>query len=84
MKINISIDDDLLVRLDSVADSNYMSRSGLISYAVVQYLNQQEVVKAITDVSLAMRKIADNNELDAESRQQLEDFERIIKMAVGK
>lgn len=83
MKINISIDDELLKRIDSYADDNYMSRSGLFSLAVVQYLNQQEAFKAIRDMSLCMRKIADTGKVDHETVEQLEDFERICKMIMG-
>lgn len=82
-KVQISIDDELLTRLDKVADTNYMSRSGLISVACTQYINAQEVILAVNEMSLAMRKIADNNKVDNETMQQLEDFERISKMLIG-
>ena len=36
MKVNISLDDELMKRLDDYADRNYMSRSGLISLACTQ------------------------------------------------
>ena len=75
MKVNVTLDDELMQRVDNYADRNYMSRSGLISLAVTQYLNQQEVILAIKDVSLAIRKIADI--------EQFEDFERLSKMFLG-
>jgi len=34
MKVTISLDDDLMHRVDSYADENYMSLSGLISLAL--------------------------------------------------
>lgn len=79
-KINISIDDSLLERVDKVADEHYMSRSGLISQSVIQYLNQFETVSAIKSISLCMNKIADQGEIDEESKKQLEDFERICRL----
>lgn len=79
-KINISIDDKLLERLDRVADSNYMSRSGLISTACAQYINTNEVIVAIKDMSVAMRKIADLGTVDHETMEQLEDLERVCKV----
>jgi len=79
-KIQISIDDALLEKVDICSDEMYMSRSGFLSYAAVQVVNQGLMIKAITDVSLAMRKIADNGEVDEESKQQLADFERLINM----
>lgn len=79
-KISITVDDELLSRIDTFADRNYMSRSGLFSLSATQYLNSQEVFLAIKDISLAMRKIADTGDIDDDTRQQLEDFERFSKM----
>lgn len=79
-KVQISIDDELLEKIDICADEMYMSRSGFISYAASQFVNQGIMIKAITDISLAMRKIADSGEIDDISKQQLGDFERLISM----
>ncbi len=85
MKVGITIDDELLKRIDSFADENYMSRSGLLSVAATQYLNALEVQSAIKDISLAMRKIADTGKVDHDVMEQLEDFERLAKyMTNGK
>lgn len=84
MKVNITLNDDLLARIDQYADSNYMSRSGLISLAVTQYLNAADVTTAIKDMALCMRKIADTGTIDHETMEQLEDFERLSKMLIGK
>lgn len=83
MKVTITLDDELMQRVDSYADENYMSRSGLISLACTQFLNSADVTKAVKDMALAMRKIADKGEIDEESKQQLEDFERLSKMLYG-
>lgn len=85
MKVGITLDDELLKRIDSYADENYMSRSGLLSVAATHYLNALEVQSAIKDISLAMRKIADTGKVDHETLEQLEDFERLAKfMTYGK
>lgn len=80
MKVNITLDDELMKRLDDYADRNYMSRSGLMSLAVTQYLNANEMILAVKDMALCMRKIADNGTVDHETMEQLEDFERFAKM----
>ena len=43
-KINISIDDELLKKADNFAKEIYTSRSGLISRALVNYMNNQEAI----------------------------------------
>lgn len=82
-KINISIDDNLLERLDRVADSNYMSRSGLISMACAQYINSNEVIVAIKDMALCMHKIADEGTIDHETMERIEDIQRVCKLLVS-
>lgn len=84
MKVQITLDDALMERVDAYADENYMSRSGLLSLAVTQYLNAAEVTKAVKEMAVCMRKIADNGTLDHETMEQLEDFERLSKMLVMK
>lgn len=83
MKVQVSLDDELVNRIDSYADANYMSRSGLISYATTQFLNQSDVIMAIKNISLAMSKIADTGNIDEETMQQLKDYERMCKMFTG-
>lgn len=84
MKVQITLDDALMKRVDAYADENYMSRSGLLSLAVTQYLNAAEVTKAIKEMAVCMRKIADNGTVDHETMEKLEDFERLSKMLVMK
>ena len=82
MKINISLDDELVKRIESYADANYMSRSGFISLACTQYLASADIVTAIKNISLAMSKIADTGEVDEETQKQLEDYERLANLLV--
>lgn len=82
-KVQISIDDSLLERIDNYADNNYLTRSGLVTIATNQYLNSVEVISAVKDMSISMRKIADQGYVDQETMEQLEDFERIAKVLVG-
>lgn len=83
MKVQITLDDDLMSRVDTYADENYMSRSGLISLAVTQFLNAADVTRAVKDMSFAMRKIADTGTIDEDTQKQLDDFERLSKILTG-
>lgn len=80
MKINISLDEELVKRIEDYADRNYMSRSGCISFACTQFLNQEDAARAVTDLAVTMRKIADSGKVDNHTREKLEDFERIANM----
>lgn len=82
MKVNITLDDELLKRVDEYADKTYISRSGLISLAVTQYLNTNEMILAVKDMAVSMRKIADMGKVDEQTMEELKDFERLSNMLV--
>jgi hypothetical protein len=46
-------------------------------------MNSQEAILAINDMALAIRKIADEGDVDEETLQQLKDFERMSQMLLG-
>lgn len=79
-KINISINDDLLERLDNYANENYTTRSGLIGTALSEYLNSREVIMLVKNLSLAVGKIAETGNLDDDTMRKLEDFERATRI----
>ena len=81
-KINISIDDRLLSRADNFADDNYTSRSGLITLALSQYLNQQELFTAVKEINLTIKKVAETSTMDEESKKQLDNFEKLCSLLI--
>ena len=83
MKLQISLDDELVSRIDNCADRNYMTRSGFISQACVQFLNQNELVSSINRISYAVLKAAENNDIDEDTRRQLEEFQIMVKVMTG-
>jgi predicted transcriptional regulator len=82
-KINISINDDLLQRLDEYADHTYNTRSGTITLALSQLLGADELIRGVSSMSLAMQKIADTGNIDDETMKELEDFQRLANMLVA-
>ena len=66
IKVNVTLDEELMRRVDEYAEENYLNRSSLVSLATTQFLNAADVTKAIRDMAFAMRKIADNGEIDDE------------------
>lgn len=83
-KIQISLDDELLKRVDTYADDNYMSRSGLITLAATQFLNANEVTKAIVSLNATMQAIKETGNLDHETMEQLEDWQRLANLLTSK
>lgn len=78
MKINISIDDALLQRVDAYADANYMSRSGFISLACAQFLNQNEALISLGEMANAFRKMVETGTITDEDRKNLLYLETLV------
>lgn len=79
-KVQISIDDKLLERIDTYAEENFISRSGLISMGMCDYLNSKETMRLIKNLGVAVQKIADQGIVDDDTMKQIEDFERLCKI----
>ena len=84
VKVNITVDEELMQRVDAYAEENYLNRSSLISLATTQFLNAADVTKAVKDMAFCMRKIAETGTLDDETKEQLEDLERFSRMLTGR
>lgn len=80
MKITITMDDRLLERIDKFADDNYMSRSGFISIASTQYLNQNEFISVVRSIGSVMKKIADTGNVDEAMIKELNMYTEMIKL----
>lgn len=83
MKINISINDDLLARVDKYVDQNYTTRSGVIAFALSQYLASQEVFGLLRSMNIAMQRIADQGTVDEETYKELEKLQAVCKALVN-
>ncbi len=73
-KVNISLDEDLLKRADDYADANYLTRSGLFTVALNQYLVQREAIAAVKQMSIAFKRIADSGKFDEKTISELAEF----------
>ena len=80
MKVGITMDPQLMERADVYAKGHYLTRSGLIAHALNTYLNSVEMIDYMRDLTVLMRKIADNNAVDEETLTQLQDLERVAAM----
>lgn len=80
VKLNITIDEELMRRVDEYCEENFLNRSALFSISVSEHLNAYAASKAIQDMALTMRKIADSGKADPELLKDLEQFEAIAKM----
>ena len=83
-KISISIDDDLLRRLDDYCDKNFFTRSGCIAMSVNQTLLTDEVRCALSNMAKAFEMISERGEITEENKKALEEFKIIANVFGGK
>lgn len=79
-KINISIDDELLEKIDNLAEDNFTSRSGFISMGMNEFVKSKEIISAIKSMSVSMAKIATLGTIDDDTQKELETFQAICGM----
>lgn len=84
MKLQITMDEELLKDLDKYCEANYMNRSWAISQGIVQLINQQKIVDSMYNVSVAVRRASENGNIDEETKKEIETFETLTKMFAGK
>lgn len=82
VRIQISVDEELLAKVDQYAEDNYTSRSGVFVQGAANIVNQAAVLSAVRNISLAMRKIADSGNVDPSALEQFKDFERMVNIIV--
>ena len=83
-KVQISVDPELLGRVDRFAEDNYTSRSAVFAMGAAQLINQQLAVSALLDIAVTMKRIADEGKVDDEARRELDDFARLANVLAGK
>lgn len=84
MKVNVSLDDELLKKVDEFADEYYLSRSALIALALKQFISADEVKKAIKELSVSMSRIAESGSVSDEDQKKLSDLMTFCKVLSGR
>ena len=55
MRVTMTLNDDLLKRIETYAKANYMNRSSVVSFACNQFLMANELQSLMVDVKRAMQ-----------------------------
>ena len=79
-KINISISEELAKRVDEYCERNYISRSALFAQSANQFLLEQSIPQVLGEMSVAFKRMADNNAIDEENMKKLNDFMYLAKL----
>jgi len=77
VKVTISIDPDLLEKIDSFADENGMTRSGMIGLAAKQYLQACEAMPSMTQIIGKMANMFTDKFFKMSEQEQLEQIDML-------
>lgn len=80
VKIQITLEQDLLDRIEAYADRNGLTRSSMLAYAATQLMRQDEALASMATVAASMRRIADSGEISDDDKKQLEQFEAVASL----
>ncbi len=80
MKIQISMNDEVIERVDQYAKEHYMSRSGVLTMAAIQLINQDDLMKALKSMTISMERIADKGGVDQDILNDLEKWKSILQV----
>lgn len=83
MRINVTMPEDLISRLDEYAQENHVSRSALICMASSQFLMAHEMRSTLREIKNAMKSIAETKDLTEEQSKQMDDICRAIALMNG-
>lgn len=83
VKLQITLEEELLNSVDDYCDKNYMNRSWLISQALVQVLNQQKMIDSLVNVSIALKNVSEQGCIDDATKKEMEQFESLCKMIIS-
>ena len=82
-KFNVSMSDELLDKVDRYSERNFISRSGLLSLAVSQYLKQDDIMNLMLNLNAAVQKIARTGSVDDSVQKDLEDFRIMMNLLLS-
>ena len=84
MRVNMTLNDELLKRIDTYAKDNYMNRSSVVSFACNQFLTSVELTSLMVDMKRAMQKIADSGTCTPEQMKEFEKYEALCDIVVSR
>ena len=84
VKVQITLEEELLNMVDDYCDKNFMNRSWLISQSLMQVLNQQKMIDSFSNLSIAMKNAIANGNIDEETKKEIQNFETLCSMLIRK
>lgn len=83
VKKQITMNEDVFSRIEKFVKENYLTFSGFVQLAAMQYLNQHEATLAVKGIALSLRTIAEKGSVTPEQMAEMENYARAIDVIWG-
>lgn len=80
MKIQISVSDELLARVDDFAKRTYMSRSAVFQQGALSYVSANETLAMLPVIQNILDNIDLSGEVSEEDLKTVEDYQNAVKL----
>lgn len=82
-KLQITLSEGLLEKVDGYVHNHYMTRSGLIAVALDEYLSSREALSAMKNMAATLENIARQGSVDDQSLRELELYKEMFARVAG-
>lgn len=79
-RIQISLNEKLLVRVDNFCEKNYLTRSGFLAMCCTQFLDGQEILEQMGAITEILNKFSNDQELTSDELEKLESYQKLCDM----
>lgn len=80
MKIQISVSDELLARVDDFAKRTYMTRSAVFQQGALSYVSANETLAMLPVIQNILDNIDLSGEISEEDLKTVEDYQNAVKL----
>lgn len=84
VKIQLTLKDDLVKKMDEVVARTYGTRTSFITMAIVNEIAKNEMSGAMDSLSGVMRSILEKGEVDPEDAEKLKAFSALAEAMKAK
>lgn len=79
-KVQISIDDELLGKVDSYCKEKFITRSGFIAMVCSEHLQREQLSKSLNTLNDVLAKVTDGKVLSEEQQKEYDDFSALVRL----
>ncbi len=80
MKINVTINDNLLKEIDQYCEENYIPRSTFLATSANKVLKENQLISEFKKMNVTLEKIAEKNNATDEQLKELQEIQFMLNL----